>query len=84
MLDDHGVVDWRDMLDTIWLPTSCSVGRDLNAPLAAADYVANAIPGAELVVFEQSAHAPFFEEPDRFNQVLVDFINEHTTAAEDR
>ena len=85
MLDDHGVVDWRDMLKTISLPTLVCVGRhDQNAPLAAADYVAHAIPGAKLVVFEQSAHAPFFEEPDRFNQVLDDFIKEHPPAAEAR
>ncbi len=83
MLDDHGVVDWRDMLDTISLPTLVCVGRhDRNAPLAAAEYVAHAIPGAQLVVFEKSAHAPFFEEPDRFNQVLIDFINEYPPAAE--
>lgn len=75
MLEDHGVIDWRDMLDTISIPTLVCVGRhDRNAPLPAAEYVSLAVPLGELVVFEQSAHAPFYEEPDRFNQVLERFI----------
>ncbi len=29
---------------------------------------------AELVVFEQSGHCPMWEEPERFNQVVGDWI----------
>jgi pimeloyl-ACP methyl ester carboxylesterase len=77
MMEDHGVIDWRDMLHTISIPTMVCVGRhDRNAPLPAAQYVAAAIPNAELVVFEHSAHAPFYEEPALFNQVLERFISE--------
>jgi non-heme chloroperoxidase len=77
MLEDHGVIDWRDMLDTVWLPTLVCVGRhDRQAPPLAAEYVARALPRGEFLVFEQSAHAPFFEEPEPFNQALVDFLNQ--------
>ncbi len=38
------------------------------------EYSANEINGAKLVVFENSSHAPFIEEIDRFNQELVSFI----------
>ena len=31
-------------------------------------------PDAKLVVFEESNHCPFLEEPDRFNQVVDDWI----------
>jgi pimeloyl-ACP methyl ester carboxylesterase len=76
MLEDHGVIDWRDMLDTIWVPTLVCVGRhDRQAMPQAAEHVARAVPRGELLVFEKSAHAPFFEEPETFNHALVDFLN---------
>jgi len=30
---------------------------------------------AELVIFERSGHCPMWEEPDRFNQVVGDFVS---------
>jgi proline iminopeptidase len=33
------------------------------------------VPGAELVVFEHSSHVPHLEEPERFLQVLRDFLD---------
>ena len=78
MLEDHGVIDWRDMLETISIPTLVCVGRfDRNAPLPAAEHVAHSVQQGRLVIFEHSAHVPFYEEPDRFNEVLERFINEH-------
>ena len=75
MLEDHGVIDWRDMLETITIPTLVCVGRfDRNAPLPAAEHVADSIPQGRLVVFEHSAHAPFYEEPEEFNRVLEAFL----------
>lgn len=83
MLEDHGIIDWRDMLDTISIPTLVCVGRhDRNAPLPAAEHVSVSVPLGRLVVFEESAHAPFYEEPDRFNDVLVRFIEETGSEAE--
>jgi pimeloyl-ACP methyl ester carboxylesterase len=80
MLEDHGVIDWRDMLHTISIPTLVCVGRhDRNAPLPAAEHVSAEVPSGDLVVFERSAHAPFYEEPDLFNQVLEQFIAENTS-----
>ena len=77
MLEDHGAIDWRDMLHTISIPTLVCVGRfDRNAPLSAAEHVAGVVPGARLAVFEQSAHAPFYEESGEFNRVLLEFIEE--------
>lgn len=79
MLDDHGVIDWRDMLGTVTIPTLVCVGRhDRQAPPEAAEHVSRTIPNAELVVFEDSAHAPFWEEPERFNDVLVRFVEAGT------
>jgi hypothetical protein len=38
------------------------------------------VPGAELVVFEESSHMPHFEEPDRYLQVLRDFLHRTESA----
>ena len=77
MLEDHGVIDWRDMLETITIPTLVCVGRfDRNAPLPAAEHVAESIPNGRLVIFEHSAHAPFYEEPEEFNRVLEAFVDQ--------
>jgi hypothetical protein len=38
------------------------------------------VPGAELVVFEESSHMPHLEEPDRYLQVLRDFLHRTESA----
>lgn len=46
-------------------------------PVAQAPMVedlAKMIPGAELRIFERSGHYPFAEEPEAFNEVLLDFL----------
>lgn len=79
MLEDHGVIDWRDMLETISIPVLVCVGRfDRNAPLPAAEHVAEAVAKGRLVVFENSAHVPFYEEPAEFNRILKEFLGEGT------
>jgi proline iminopeptidase len=56
------------------LPLLFACGRyDQSAPATVADYQRR-LPGAELVVFEQSAHLLHLEEPDRFVAVLRDFL----------
>ena len=42
--------------------------------VASGEWLAERIPG-ELVIFEQSGHCPMWEEPDRFNQVVCDWIS---------
>ncbi len=38
-------------------------------------------PGTRIAVFETAGHALFVDEPDRFNQLLVDFFEEMAAAA---
>ncbi|UCF76689.1 MAG: alpha/beta hydrolase [Betaproteobacteria bacterium] len=38
-------------------------------------------PGTRIAVFEAAGHALFVDEPDRFNQLLVDFFEEMAAAA---
>jgi len=67
--------DYRAFLPEIQVPTLVAFGTDpkLSSPDAGA-YIAQRIPGAKLELFEASSHAPFWEEPDRFNAVLENFL----------
>ncbi len=39
--------------------------------------VADTIPGAELVEFEGSGHSTYFEQPDRFNSTVSEFLDKN-------
>ncbi|HEY0190008.1 MAG TPA: alpha/beta fold hydrolase [Kofleriaceae bacterium] len=56
-------------------PAMVITGRyDINVAPSVAYKVHKAIPSSKLVVFEKSGHLPFFEEPERFAQVLEGFL----------
>jgi proline iminopeptidase len=48
---------------------------DMNVAPLTAWRLAQAIPGARVIFFEQSGHLPSYEEPDRYVKVLEDFLN---------
>ena len=56
-----------DRLPTISVPTLVTAGRhDLFTSAPQADRIADRIPQAERVVFEESGHMPWLDEPDAF------------------
>jgi proline iminopeptidase len=56
-------------------PTLVITGRyDMNVAPLTAWRMAHAIPGAQLVFFEKSGHLPAYEEPEKYRQVLEDFL----------
>jgi proline-specific peptidase len=64
-----------DRLGEIRVPTLVTCGHyDLATP-AMVETVHRGIDGSEWVVFEQSAHLPHAEEPERYLQVLNDFLS---------
>lgn len=74
--------DWdvRNRLHEIQVPTLITSGRhDECTPMLAKQAQAG-IPGAERVLFEESSHMAFVEEPDRFRAVLNDFLERAETA----
>lgn len=76
MMTDHTNLDWRSFLPNIALPTMVVVGRRNQLfPWQGCAYVAEQIPKARLEIFEDSGHMPFFEEPERFNAVVRDFLS---------
>lgn len=60
------------------LPTLIVWGdKDRIIPVSHAHDAHEAMPGSELVLFEHAGHFPHVEEPARFVQVLVDFLERH-------
>ena len=69
--------DWdvTARLGELDVPVLITSGRhDLTTP-AVVGPIADGIRGAEWVVFEQSAHMPSIEEPERFRQVVESFLS---------
>ncbi|MFD6662395.1 alpha/beta fold hydrolase [Micromonospora chalcea] len=68
--------DLKSKLPSITCPTLVTVGRhDWRTPVAASQVIADLVPRGELVVFESSGHSPQLEEPERFQQVVRDFLS---------
>jgi pimeloyl-ACP methyl ester carboxylesterase len=75
ILFEQSVVDYRDTLPKVTIPTLLCIGRSEHlVPVAAGEYMAEHLPDATLTVFEQSDHCPFLEEPELFNQTVEDWI----------
>ena len=69
--------DWsvRDRLGEIHVPTLVTSGRYDECTPEVARTVSSGIPGAESVIFEQSAHFAQAEEPERYLAVMGDFLD---------
>jgi 2-hydroxy-6-oxonona-2,4-dienedioate hydrolase len=64
-----------ERLDTLQPPTLVLAGALDNAEIVrAANVMAAAIPGAQANIFTQSAHLPSMEQPEEFNQTVLDFL----------
>ncbi len=68
--------DWDiiDRLPEIDVPTLVTSGQYDEATPLVAQTVRDGIPNAEWVLFDHSAHMAFEEEPERYMQVLDDFL----------
>lgn len=72
-------------LDRISVPTMVVVGEDDTlTPVAAARQIAEAISGARLEIVPDAGHLVNIEQPEKFNRILRDFLDEvsrdHRTA----
>ncbi len=69
-----------DRLSTIAAPTLVVAGRhDVFTSWPQARRIALRIAGAELVIFEDSGHMPWLDEPDRFFDVVAGWLDEGTS-----
>ena len=64
------------ILKNIKSPTLIMVGEhDISTPLVVAEVLHSGIKGSELRIIEGAAHVTNFEQPERFNVALLDFLN---------
>lgn len=66
--------DVIDRLGEIDVPTLITSGRHDECTPALVEPLASGIPGAEWVLFEESAHMPYLEEPQRYLEVVGGFL----------
>jgi L-proline amide hydrolase len=71
--------DWqvKDRLGEIAVPTLLTSGRYDEATPALQETLREGISSCEAVLFEQSSHTPFFEERERYMQVVGDWLARH-------
>ena len=64
--------DVTAQLSTISIPTIVYCGlHDAQCPYVFSEQMANAIPNAKLITFDESNHLPFTEEREKFAEMLV-------------
>ncbi len=67
--------DLTQSLDRITAKVLIVVGRhDYICPLALSEYLNKGIPQSQLVIFEESGHFPWLEEPEKFWAILNGFL----------
>jgi len=71
--------DARGVLGAIRAPTLITFGQhDMVTSTRFAGPLTTAIPGAEVVVFENCSHAPIYEDVDGFNERTLVFLRQHS------
>lgn len=72
---DLAKYDMWPVLPSFTMPTLVLTGRyDMNVAPSTAWKIHKAIPNSRWEVFEHSGHLPYFEEPEKFVQVVGDFL----------
>jgi pimeloyl-ACP methyl ester carboxylesterase len=72
-------MDIRPLLPAIRVPTLIAHGTaDRQVPFAAAEYLAERIPGAQLCAFQGYGHVPLFTATQEFCDVLRRFVRTGT------
>ena len=73
---DQSLRDYRGELAKVDVPTLVAFGVDEKLlPVAGGVHLVEHLPDARLVVFDDSSHCPFLEEPDRFNAEVIAFVD---------
>jgi proline iminopeptidase len=71
------LADWDvvDRLGEIRVPTLVTSGRHDECTPTLVELLHRGISGSEWVLFEESAHMPYLEEPERYLQVVGGFLD---------
>jgi proline-specific peptidase len=74
----YGGIEVEDRLGEVNRPVLVLAGRhDRTCVPEGGKAIADGIPGAKFVVFEESAHMMFVEEPELYRQVVREFLNNY-------
>ena len=77
LLADHALQDWRDVVRRFPLPLLMLAGRQSQVwPCEHAEAAVAGSPRGRALVIEDAGHAISFDQPDRFNEALVQFLAE--------
>jgi non-heme chloroperoxidase len=75
ILVNQTLQDYRERIGRFTVPHLLVWGRDEKVgKLAAADWLHHELPRSELHVFEESGHCPMWEEPEKFNALLTEWV----------
>jgi non-heme chloroperoxidase len=75
LLNDHALQDWRDVVERVPRPVLMIAGRDSQIwPSEHAKAAIAANPFGHAVIIEDSGHSVSFDQPDRFNDLLLEFL----------
>ncbi len=76
ILADQTQRDYREVIPRLSVPTLAVWGSDEKClPVAAGHWLRDNGRNVELVVFEDSGHMPMWEEPDRFNSLVGEWLS---------
>lgn len=76
ILFDTHTRDYRSVLPEIDVPMLvCAGTAETRGSIDAVRNVADLVPNARVELFEASGHCPPFEEPERFNRILSQFVD---------
>lgn len=76
IMADHTRHDWRDFLQQLQLPTLIMTGQqDQSYDWRGTAWIGEHVRGARTVLFPNSAHAIFHDEPDLFVSSVLDFVD---------
>ena len=67
-------VEYTDMLPTIKVPTLITVGDNDECAPSLSELIHEKISNSELVIFPQSGHLTFIDQPDMFVKSIEDFL----------
>ena len=69
-------VDNDDVISNLKIPVLITHGdKDTSVLLSMANHNHSLIPGSQISVYKETGHAPFYENPEKFNLELARFVN---------
>ncbi|QKF82356.1 alpha/beta fold hydrolase [Halarcobacter ebronensis] len=75
IMRDHTNLDWRDFIPYISIPTLVCVAKQSQVfPWQGSAWVGENIPNAKIEFFEDCGHMLFWDDSEKFNRVVADFI----------